>query len=108
MIPANDFILVERLTEKTAAEASGVRSPMSADLLARGKVVALGQDTCLIDGTVVLKREIIPGIQVGSIVHYLKMAEERRTEDAAVRVRPNEGGVHYLLSIKDIRAIDPA
>lgn len=105
MQPCNSSIIIEPLDSYTQ-ESTGVRTPESALLLARGRVVAIGNQSCVVDGVLVDKDVLLPKLEPGKIVHYIKLAEERLDVDAAYRIPTSEFKYNLIIRIQDIRAIE--
>ncbi len=104
MQPANDSIIVEPLPE-SEQEGGGVKTPESASLLAKARVIDIGRDACVFDGHVVKKTDLVPGIAPDKIIRYWKEAENRLTEDGIFRVR-NGSTYRLLMPIKFVRGIE--
>lgn len=105
MQPANDCIIVEPLPEAEQV-GGGVKTPESALFLGKAKVVDVGNATCVYEGNVLLKSEIIPSLAVGKIVHYIKMGEERLSEDAIYRIKTTDTSYNLIMPLKYIRGIE--
>ena len=105
MRPTNSSILIEPLPESEQV-GGGVKTPESALFLAKGKVLDLGNHDCIIDGVLISKPMLIPGLEIGKIVHYVKIAEDRLDVDAAYRVKTGDSSYALIVRIQDIRGIE--
>lgn len=105
MKPTNSSIIVEPFPD-SQQEGGGVRTPSSALFLAKAKIVDIGSSVCVIDGNIVDKNDLIPGIEVGKTVYYIKMAEDRLDVDAAYRIKTPDNKYNLIIRIQDIRAIE--
>ncbi len=105
-IPINDYILVEPVNESDTKKKGGPIIPDSAQHFTEAIVLDIGPDTCLPQymekgiGPLTSKRQICPGLKVGSTIHYRKVAEERLTMDAAYR-KSVDGRSVVLVKILD-------
>ena len=84
-----------------------MKTPESALFLGKARIIDIGADTCIFEGNNILKHELIPGIAVGKIVYYIKMGEDRLSEDAIYRIRTSgEFTYNLIMPLKYIRGIE--
>lgn len=102
-VPGNDYIVIEQISHEDGDAVIAMTDRMR--MLLRGRVISVGSDHCVLDGTLVRKSELFPDLKDGCEVLYKKIAEDRMTDDAAYRHRLPDGSYVVYVKLKDIVAV---
>lgn len=112
-VPQNDYILIEPIQIE---QKSDYLLPDTAQFLRPARVLDTGPDECLMhffDGRstsvgLVRKSLCFPGVVIGAVVLYRRVAEERLTMDGGYRKILEDGRSVIQLKILDVISVLPS